>query len=67
MKSREFIRTVLLPAGAELEKKDGSHHIYRLPSGRMLLVPVGGSKTEISPYLESKFRRLMRDEGRKTG
>jgi predicted RNA binding protein YcfA (HicA-like mRNA interferase family) len=63
VKSREFVRRVLRPAGAVLEKKDGDHHIYRLASGRTLIVPMGGSKTEISPYLISKFRRLMRDEG----
>lgn len=62
MKSREFVRTVLQPAGAVLERKDGDHHIYRLPSGRTLLVPMGGSQSEIAPYLLSKFRRLMRDK-----
>lgn len=61
MKSREFVRTVLVPAGAVLERKDGDHHIYRLPSGRTILVPMGGSQSEIAPYLISKFKRLMRD------
>lgn len=64
MKSREFVRKVLLPLGAMLDKKDGDHHVYRLPSGRTILVPMGGSQTEIAPYLLSKVKRLMRDEGR---
>jgi predicted RNA binding protein YcfA (HicA-like mRNA interferase family) len=62
VKAREFVRTVLRPAGAVLEKKDGDHHVFRLPSGRTLLVPMGGSQTEIAPYLVSKFKRLMRAE-----
>lgn len=62
MKSREFVRTILKPAGAVLERKDGDHHVFRLPSGRTLLVPMGGSQSEIAPYLLSKFRRLMRHE-----
>lgn len=61
MKSREFVRKVLKPAGAVLERKDGDHHIFRLPSGRTLLVPMGGSQSEIAPYLISKFKRLMRE------
>lgn len=65
MKAREFVRTVLRPAGAELEKKDGDHHVFRLPSGRTLLVPMGGSQSEIAPYLLSKFKRLMREEKKK--
>lgn len=63
MKAREFVRKYLTPAGAVLERKDGDHYIYRLPSGRTLLVPMGGSQTEVASYLVSKFRRLMRDAG----
>lgn len=62
MKVREFVRTVLRPAGAVLERKDGDHHIYRLPSGRTLLVPMGGTQSEMAPYLISKFKRLMKDK-----
>jgi len=65
MKSRAFVRDVLLPLGATLKKKDGDHHIYALPSGRTILVPMGGSQSEIAPYLISKVKRLMREE-RKT-
>jgi predicted RNA binding protein YcfA (HicA-like mRNA interferase family) len=60
VKTQEFIRKHLAPAGAVLQKKDGTHHVYRLPSGRMLIVPVGGCHTELKPYLMSKFRRLIR-------
>lgn len=64
MKAREFVRKVLVPAGAVLERKDGDHHIYRLPSGRTLIVPMGGSQSEVASYLVSKFRRLMRETPR---
>lgn len=63
MKSKAFVRDVLKPAGAVLVKKDGDHHIFRLPSGRTLIVPMGGSQSEMAPYLISKFKRLMRDTG----
>lgn len=63
MKSREFVRKHVVPAGGVLERKDGDHHVYRLPSGRTLLVPMGGSQSEIAPYLVSKLRRLMREQG----
>lgn len=61
MKAREFVRKFLTPVGAVLQKKDGDHHIYLLPSGRTLLVPMGGTQSEVAPYLLSKFRRLMRE------
>lgn len=65
MKARAFVRDYLKPAGAVLERKDGDHHIFRLRSGRTLIVPMGGSQSEIAPYLLSKFKRLMRDEGKR--
>ncbi len=61
MKAREFIRDHVLPAGGLLEKKDGDHYIFRLPNGRTLLVPVGGSQTEAARYLLPKLRRLLRE------
>lgn len=63
MKSRAFIRDHVMPAGGVLERKDADHYIYRLPSGRTLLVPVGGRNSEIAPYLISKLKRLLRDDG----
>lgn len=66
MKSREFIRKYLTPVGATLERKSGDHHIYRLPSGRTLVVPMGGSHTEILPYVVTKFERLMKEVPRGT-
>jgi len=67
MKSREFVRKHVIPAGGVLDRKDGDHHIYRLPNGRTILIPMGGSQSEIAPYLTSKLRRLLREpapEGR---
>jgi len=59
MKTREFLRDYLVPTGAVLERKDGDHHVYRLPNGRAFPVPVGGCHTEAKPYLFSKLRRLL--------
>lgn len=53
-------RKHVLPAGGVLERKDGDHYIYRLPTGRTLIVPMGGSQSEIASYLPSKLRRLLR-------
>lgn len=60
MKSREFVRKHVEPAGGVLERKDGDHHIYRLPNGRKLVVPMGGSNTETHPYLLARLKRLLR-------
>lgn len=62
MKAKEFVRKHLKPCGATLHKKDGDHHVFMLPSGRTILVPMGGSQTEISPYLISKLKRLLREK-----
>jgi predicted RNA binding protein YcfA (HicA-like mRNA interferase family) len=62
MKSREFVRKFINPTGATLEKKDGDHYVYRLPSGRTIIVPMGGSQSEIAPYLISKLKRLLKDQ-----
>ena len=61
MKTHEFIKRHLDPTGAVLEKRDSDHHIYRLPSGRTFLLPVGGKHSECKPYLVSKLKRLMRE------
>jgi predicted RNA binding protein YcfA (HicA-like mRNA interferase family) len=64
MKSREFIRDHLAPIGAVLHKKDGDHHVFRLPNGRMFVLPMGGGHSEAKPYLVSKLHRLLRTEAR---
>lgn len=66
MKAREFVRDYVLPAGGILVKKSGDHHIFELPNGRKILVPMGGSQSEIASYLVPKFKRLLR-EPKKTG
>ena len=60
MKSREFVRKVMLPAGARFLKVRGDHHVYVLPNGQKFDVPIGGSQTELSKFMESKFRAAMR-------
>lgn len=67
MKSRAFIRDYVVPAGGVLVRKDGDHHVYRLPSGRDMIVPVGGKQSEIAPYLFSKLKRLLRDTNKRRG
>jgi predicted RNA binding protein YcfA (HicA-like mRNA interferase family) len=62
MKAREFVRKFVIPAGGELLRKDGDHHIYRLPNGRTFVVPMGGSQTEASAFLAPKLRRRLREE-----
>lgn len=62
MKSREFIRKHLVPAGAVLVKKDGDHQVFELPNGKRMLVPTGGKHSEAQPYLVRRLQRLL--EGR---
>lgn len=64
MKAREFVRDHVLPAGGVLAKKDGDHHVFRLPNGRTLIVPMGGSQSEAGSYLLPKLRRLLREAPR---
>lgn len=68
MKSREFER-FLLSKGCTLVRTDGDHHIWQLPNGRKMVVPVGGRHTEAKPYLEARYRRLQREapEPRRSG
>ena len=61
MKSREFVRKHLLPAGAVLVKKHGDHHVFLLPNGKKIQVPMGGGQTEIAPALVAKFNRYMKE------
>lgn len=60
MKSKEFIRKVLKPAGARLVKKDGTHQIFELPNGQLFHVPTGGrNHTEAGAYLMRRFKKRM--------
>lgn len=53
------MREHLLPAGGVLVRKDGDHHVYRLPCGRTFVVPMGGKHSEAKSYLLPKLRRLL--------
>lgn len=64
MKSREFVRKHLAPAGAVLVKKDGDHHVYRLPNGKIMVVPMGGGHSEAKPYLVKRLQRLLEERAR---
>ncbi len=60
MKTRAFER-VLRAEGCALERQDADHHIWRLPNGRRLLVPVGGKHSDLKPYVVRRYRRLLKD------
>jgi predicted RNA binding protein YcfA (HicA-like mRNA interferase family) len=64
MKSRDIERQVR-EAGGVLHKKDGDHYVYRLPNGRLFVLPMGGAHSEAKSYLKSKLRRLLREPPRK--
>lgn len=59
MKSREFVRKYLRPIGARCVKRAGDHHVYELPNGAKIQVPMGGSHTEAKPYLVRRLKRLL--------
>lgn len=62
MKSREFIRDHLIPAGGVLVRKKGDHHVFRLPNGKHIEVPMGGSHSEALPYLVRRLKRLLEEK-----
>ena len=62
MKSREFIRDYLRPVGAVLVRKKGDHHVYRLPNGEHMEVPMGGGHSEARPYLVRRLEQLLAKE-----
>ena len=57
MKAHEVERKVR-ELGGVFHKNDSDHKIYRLPNGRLFLVPVGGKHSEARPYLIRKLERL---------
>lgn len=59
MKAREFVRDYVKPAGGVLQRKDGDHHVYRMPCGRKIAVPMGGRQTEVSQSLVAQLRRIV--------
>jgi len=60
MKPRE-LEQELRRVGAVLEKKDGDHHVWRLPNGSRFDVPTGGKHNREKPYLVAKLKRLLRE------
>ena len=60
MKAREFVRDHVLPAGGVLVRCKGDHHIFRLPNGRVIDVPMGGSQTEVSTGLMRELKRALK-------
>jgi predicted RNA binding protein YcfA (HicA-like mRNA interferase family) len=67
--AREFIKRHLRPAGAVLVRKRGDHHIYRLPSGNVIAIPIGGKHREIRDgRLKAAMDAIREDaERRRTG
>lgn len=60
MKAREFVRDHVLPAGGVLVRRRGDHHVFRLPNGRVISVPLGGSQTEVSNGLVGELKRALK-------
>lgn len=60
MKARAFVRDLVIPAGGVLVRRRGDHHIFRLPNGRVIDVPMGGSQSEVSTGLLMEFRRVLK-------
>jgi predicted RNA binding protein YcfA (HicA-like mRNA interferase family) len=59
VKSREFVRKYLTPIGARCVKRMGDHHVYELPNGAKIQVPMGGAHSEAKPYLVRRLKRLL--------
>jgi predicted RNA binding protein YcfA (HicA-like mRNA interferase family) len=60
LKAREFVRDHVLPAGGVLVRRRGDHHVFQLPNGRVIDVPMGGSQTEVSTGLMREFKRALK-------
>lgn len=63
MKSREFIRKYITPAGGKLVKNDGDHKVYEFPGGKRMIVPTGGKHSEAQPYLVRRLQRILEGHG----
>jgi predicted RNA binding protein YcfA (HicA-like mRNA interferase family) len=62
VKSRDFAR-ILASAGGEVIRKRGDHHLYKMPSGNVIPLPVGGKHRDVSPNVRQNIRRALRAEG----
>lgn len=60
MKAREFIRLVRA-AGGHLHRMRGDHAVYRLPNGRLIDIPQGGTRGEVGIYKERQLERLLNE------
>lgn len=60
MKTREFERQ-LAAEGCVLAYTDADHHVWKLPNGAKLIVPFGGKHSDLKPYVERRYRKLLRD------
>ncbi len=66
MKTREAIRS-LERLGARLLRQKGSHKIFGLPGGGIIVLPLSGSHVEMSPGLAARLRRTLVAIDRKGG
>lgn len=57
-KVRELVALVK-EAGGVLDRCRGDHHVYRLPDGTHLSIPVGGTRNECSPKLVQVVRKKL--------
>ena len=60
MKAREFVRKYIVPAGGVFEGTKGDHHIYRLPNGKRVDVPMGGRQSELSDGARAALMRQLK-------
>ena len=58
MKARELLRE-MRRAGAELVRKDGDHHVYVLPGGERVALPMGGRQGEVCRTLARRVRAML--------
>lgn len=57
MKTRKLLR-LLQSSGAAFLRQKGSHKIFRLKDGTILVVPFSGAHLNLSPGLERQVRRM---------
>ena len=58
MRARELLRE-MRRAGAELMRRDGDHHVYVMPGGERVALPMGGRQGEVCSTLIRRVRAML--------